>query len=219
MPSRNQPVAPVVPLPAHDDGAPAVGPAHHIDGGAGDRTSRSLHQGFVGDAPRLRRPVERRRLIGGEDGLHPAYRHRERNRVRPLVRERHQHLRDAEHVGTTLRVPLQDDRWCAARMAADVDVLPAFAPISAERLDRGLPRREPARVGLRGPRLPRRSTRAPPAVNTRSAHGRDAARARAPSGRSHRCRRPGPRSPRGKARPPDVWRVRPGFSLPRATRP
>ena len=50
MPGRDQPVAAVVALPAHDDGAPAVRPAHDVDGGARDGASRSFHQGFVGDA-------------------------------------------------------------------------------------------------------------------------------------------------------------------------
>src|SRR3990172_1215446 len=51
------------------------------------------------------------------------------------MRERDQHLRDPERIGGRPR---------------HRDVLPALPPIPAERLDRGLPSREPPRVGLGG---------------------------------------------------------------------
>jgi len=71
VPSGDQSVPAVVALAADDHGAPAVTTAHDVDRGARDRTPRAFHQEAGGDAERLRLPVERSRLIGREDGLHP----------------------------------------------------------------------------------------------------------------------------------------------------
>ena len=99
---------------------------------------------------------------------------------------------DAEGLGPGPGVAGEHDSRGTARLLAHADVLPAPAPIAAERLDRGLAGGEAAGAAL---------GRARESQYARS-RGEDAARRRvpgrapAPSSRSHRCRPPG----RGRSR-------------------
>ena len=100
QPGGHQPVAPVVALAAHDHGAAPVRAAGGHRGGPGDGRAGRLHQRRHVHAGLGARAIERGGLGGREDREHqPIDRDAEGAGHRPLVRERHHHLRHAHRLG------------------------------------------------------------------------------------------------------------------------
>src|SRR5215213_9887486 len=72
MSRDDQPVPAVVALAADEHRAPAVAATEQIQACARGGGPRALHQDGRGRSARLRRAIQRARLVGGQQRLHPS---------------------------------------------------------------------------------------------------------------------------------------------------